>query len=156
MPPLADLNIVPIKLEYLQPAAFEWKMRIQTDMYWDLGQCAASPANEALCADRLATWWFMQAADTKNPDAETTNAAYTTEGLFLDLYPNGGCMKADFLDVSLSEASKTSNSRVYVAPSLSVASPCAAVLGHNFNPKNFPFEVYEVCSCCPPNITSNA
>ena len=95
------MSIVLTKLETIDPENHEFKMRLETDMYWDSGICDLSIRNSDLCASRFGTFYFVTAQNTKNPDAETTNAVLTSSGVFDPDYGNQGCLKGDFLDVSM-------------------------------------------------------
>jgi len=112
------VNVILLRIESVSPQDREFKARMQIDMYWDSGTCSYNLRNSDICETRYGTFYFMTARSTKNPDAETTNAQQTSQGLFTPNFPNF-CVTGDFLDVSF-------------------------IFQKNFNPKNYPFEVYDL------------
>jgi len=124
------MNIVLTRIETIEPENHEFKMRLETDTYWDSGICGLSTRNTEICASRFGTFYFVAAKSTKNPDAETTNAVLTTSNIFDPAYGNSGCLKGDFLDVSM-------------------------IFHKNFLPQYFPFEAYELEVIFDSFVTAN-
>ena len=69
-------------------------------MYWDEEECT-SERNQGVCESRLNTFYFVVPTRVRNPDGETTNAAYTASAQFAAGYWNGQCLKGDYVDASM-------------------------------------------------------
>jgi len=99
-----SINVGVVRVEQISPADSSWKMRVQTDMYWDKAYCSASESNQAACdAGRFggANLYFVSVDDLLNPDGATPNAQFKEDALFAAHYENGHCLAADYSDLSL-------------------------------------------------------
>ena len=114
------VNVGVVRIEQISPESSNWKLRVQTDMYWDQAFCDAGVSNRAACdAGRFGTagLYFVGIDDILNPDGATLNSQVEQSGLFSEKYENGACLAADYSDLSL-------------------------ILSKNFVPTWYPYESY--------------
>ena len=109
-----------VRIEQISPADSSWKIRVQTDTYYDQAYCEISGSAKAACdAGRLGTagLYFATVDDVLNPDGVTVNSQMNAPKVFEADYKNGACLAFDYTDMSL-------------------------ILVKNFVPTYFPFESY--------------
>ena len=87
------INVAFSHLDDIVPADSLWKVRVQTDMYWDLSLCALDTRNQHICESRYGVYYFVVPGYVLQPLGATINANYTDDGVFAGDYVNSSCLK---------------------------------------------------------------